>query len=112
LGVVEGVSQNFQLIEILERERNIMSKRENANRETVDKFCRHDKDTGSSEVQIALLTDRLSNLSEHFKKHPQDKHSMRGLLGVVSKRKKLIQYLRGEDLPRYRRVISDLGIRK
>jgi small subunit ribosomal protein S15 len=80
--------------------------------QVVEKFRVHEKDTGSPEVQIALLTKRLEQLTEHFKRHPQDKHSKRGLLAVVSKRKRLLQYLMGEDVNRYRSVISSLGLRK
>ena len=80
--------------------------------EVIEKFRINDKDTGSPEVQIALLTRRLEELSEHFGKHPQDKHSRRGLLKVVSQRKRLLAYLRGEDINRYRNTISALGLRK
>ena len=80
--------------------------------EIIAKYKRSDGDTGSAEVQIALLTKRLEVLSDHFKKHPQDKHSRRGLMGVVSRRKRLLQYLRGEDIERYRTLIAELGIRK
>ena len=78
----------------------------------IEKFRVHGKDSGSPEVQIALLTKRLEVLSEHFKRHPQDKHSRKGLLGVVSRRKRLLSYLRKEDVSRYRTLISTLGIRK
>ena len=78
----------------------------------IEKFRVHDSDTGSPEVQVAMLTKRLDVLTEHFQKHPQDKHSRRGLMGVVSRRKRLLQYLRGEDIGRYRTIISSLGLRK
>ncbi len=81
-------------------------------REIVEKFRLHDKDTGSSEVQIALLTERINYLTEHFKVHKKDHHSRRGLLKLVSLRRTLLGYLRGEDVERYRNLIERLGIRK
>lgn len=72
----------------------------------------HDKDTGSSEVQISLLTNRISSLTEHFKTHKKDHHSRRGLLRMVSKRRKLLDYLRRRDEGKYQAVIAALGIRK
>ena len=72
----------------------------------------HDTDTGSPEVQVALLTRRINDLTEHFKTHVKDNHSRRGLLKLVSQRRRLLDYLRGKDAERYREVISRLGIRK
>lgn len=72
----------------------------------------HPKDTGSPEVQIALLSERISYLTEHFRVHRKDHSSRRGLLIMVGKRKRLLNYLRGEDPERYQRVIERLGIRK
>ena len=80
--------------------------------QTIEKYRVHNTDTGSPEVQIALLTERLNTLSEHFKRHPQDAHSRRGLMGVVSRRKRLLQYLRKEDVNRYRTILNSLGLRK
>ena len=80
--------------------------------EVIDKFKVNDKDTGSPEVQVAILTKRLEQLTTHFSKHPADKHSRRGLLQIVSRRKKLLNYLRNEDVNRYRTLISELGLRK
>lgn len=79
---------------------------------TIEKFRLHESDTGSADVQIALLTKRLETLREHFNKHPGDKHSRRGLLGIVSKRGRLLKYLKRTDLPRYRSTIQTLGLRK
>ena len=73
---------------------------------------RHEKDTGSSEVQIALLTERLNELSEHFKVHTKDHHSRRGLLKIVSKRRRLLDYLKKSDAERYQALISRLGLRR
>ena len=78
----------------------------------VEKHRVHKQDTGSSDVQIALLTQRLEVLSDHFKRHPQDQHSQRGLFGVVSKRKRLLSYLKRQNTDRYRAVIDALGLRK
>ena len=72
----------------------------------------HESDTGSPEVQVALLTQRINDLTEHFKTHVKDNHSRRGLLKLVSQRRRLLNYLRSKDAERYREVISRLGIRK
>jgi small subunit ribosomal protein S15 len=80
--------------------------------EVIKKFRIHDKDSGSPEVQIALLTSRLENLSRHLEKNDQDKHSRKGLLGIVSKRKRLLSYLKNENVDRYRKTIESLGLRK
>ena len=80
--------------------------------ELITKFKTHDSDTGSPEVQIALLTERISYLTEHFKTHAKDHHSRRGLLKLVSKRRRLLDYLRKASLERYRKVVSTLGLRK
>jgi small subunit ribosomal protein S15 len=69
-------------------------------------------DTGSSEVQIALLTERLNYLTEHFKEHKKDHHSRRGLIKIVNRRRKLLDYLKREDLNRYQAIIQQLGIRR
>ncbi|HKQ05263.1 MAG: 30S ribosomal protein S15 [Blastocatellia bacterium] len=72
----------------------------------------HESDTGSPEVQVALLTQRINDLTEHFKTHVKDNHSRRGLLKLVSQRRRLLDYLRRKNAERYREVISRLGIRK
>jgi small subunit ribosomal protein S15 len=80
--------------------------------EIVNKFRTHDHDTGSPEVQIALLTERIGYLTEHFKTHVKDHHSRRGLLKMVSKRRRLLDYLKRVSLDRYRRVVGTLNLRK
>lgn len=80
--------------------------------EIINQFKQHDGDTGSSEVQIALLTERISHLTEHFKVHKKDFHSRRGLLKLVGKRRRLLDYLKKKDLEKYRSLIKDLGIRR
>lgn len=80
--------------------------------EIVAKFKRHEKDTGSAEVQIALLTRRIQHLTEHFNTHKKDHHSRRGLLKLVGRRKRLLEYLKREDVNRYRELIKELGLRK
>ncbi len=80
--------------------------------EVVTKYRRHDKDTGSPEVQVALLTERIAYLTEHFKTHKKDHHSRRGLLKLVGQRRRLLDYLRTVDLARYKALIDQLGIRK
>ena len=73
---------------------------------------RSDKDTGSAEVQIALLTERLNGLSEHFKMHKKDHHSRRGLIKIVNQRRRLLDYLKRKDVERYRAIIGTLGLRR
>ena len=72
----------------------------------------HGTDTGSPEVQVALLSERINYLTEHFQSHPKDHHSRRGLLQLVGQRRRLLDYLKGKDLKRYRGLIERLGIRK
>ncbi|MGD2139481.1 MAG: 30S ribosomal protein S15 [Burkholderiales bacterium] len=78
----------------------------------VTSYQRGNSDTGSPEVQIALLTARINDLTGHFKSHVKDHHSRRGLLRMVSRRRKLLDYLRRSDVDRYRQVIESLGLRK
>jgi small subunit ribosomal protein S15 len=80
--------------------------------EVVQKFARKAGDTGSPEVQIALLSERITYLTDHFKVHLKDHHSRRGLLMMVSQRRRLLDYLKSKNLDRYRSVIETLGIRK
>jgi small subunit ribosomal protein S15 len=80
--------------------------------EVVKKFARSESDTGSPEVQIALLSERISYLTEHFRAHVKDHHSRRGLLMLVSQRRRLLDYLKKKDVKRYRDLIQTLGIRK
>ncbi len=81
-------------------------------KEIIDQFKRHDKDTGSPEVQIALLTHRIKHLTEHLKIHKKDHHSRRGLMMLVGKRRRLLNYLRRTDFDRYQNLIKALGLRK
>jgi len=80
--------------------------------EIVSDFQHHDSDTGSAEVQIALLSERITELTEHFKIHKKDHHSRRGLLKLVGQRRRLLDYLKKRDFLRYKEVIERLGIRK
>ena len=81
-------------------------------KDTIGKFAIHDGDTGSPEVQIALLTERINYLTEHFKTHVKDFHSRRGLLKLVSQRRKLLDYLKRKDADTYRGLIERLSLRK
>lgn len=81
-------------------------------REVIDGYRRHEGDTGSTEVQVALLTERLGQLQEHFATHKKDHHSRRGLFKIVSHRRRLLDYLKNEDLERYQSLIERLGIRR
>jgi small subunit ribosomal protein S15 len=83
-----------------------------AKTELIKQYRRHDADCGSPEVQVAVLTNRITYLTEHFKVHKKDHHSRRGLLQLVGRRRRLLDYLRGVDEARYRAVIDRLGIRK
>lgn len=80
--------------------------------EIITNFRQHEKDTGSPEVQIALLSNRITSLTDHFKTHAKDHHSRRGLLKLVSQRRHLLDYLKRSDIERYRNIIKALGIRK
>ena len=80
--------------------------------EIINTFKKHDSDTGSPEVQIAILTERITYLTEHFKIHKKDHHSRRGLLKLVGQRRRLLDYLKGKELDRYKKVIEKLGIRR
>jgi len=81
-------------------------------REVIAKFGKSEADTGSPEVQIALLTRRINQLTEHLREHRHDHHSRRGLLMLVGQRRRLLNYLRGKDLDRYRGLIQELGLRR
>ena len=80
--------------------------------EMIEKYRIHEKDTGSPEVQIAILTERINHLTEHFKLHKKDFHSRRGLLKMVGQRRRLLDYLKKKDLARYRQLIKSLGLRR
>jgi small subunit ribosomal protein S15 len=78
----------------------------------INQYRTHDNDTGSPEVQVAILTHRIVELTEHFKTHTKDHHSRRGLLKMVGRRRRLLDYLKGKDVERYRSTIERLGLRK
>ena len=78
----------------------------------IKKFARKENDTGSPEVQVAIVTTRITNLSEHFKTHKKDNHSRRGLLKLVSQRRKILDYVKSKDENRYKTLIEQLGIRR
>ena len=80
--------------------------------EIIDRFKKHDVDTGSPEVQIGILSERISVLTEHLKTHSKDHHSRRGLLKMVGHRRRLLNYLQKQDIERYRAVVRDLGLRR
>lgn len=80
-------------------------------KQIIKKFSRHEKDTGSPEVQIALMSGRINELTEHLKEHKKDFHSQRGLLNLASRRKRLLNYLRRKDYKRFEKVVKDLNIR-
>ena len=80
--------------------------------ETISKFARSEGDTGSPEVQVALLTERINHLNEHLQVHRGDHHSRRGLLKMVGRRRRLLGYLKDKDIERYRALIAELGLRR
>ncbi len=77
----------------------------------IRKYQRHASDTGSTELQVSMLTERILGLTDHFRTHKKDHHGRRGLMTMVSKRRRLLNYLKGTDLERYRKLIADLGLR-
>ncbi|MDI9475921.1 MAG: 30S ribosomal protein S15 [Natronincolaceae bacterium] len=85
---------------------------QNDKKTIIDAFKTHENDTGSQEVQIALLTERINHLNEHLKIHKKDHHSRRGLLRMVGKRRKMLNYLMDKDIEKYREVIAKLKLRK
>lgn len=80
--------------------------------ETISKHRKHGTDTGSPEVQIALLSERINHLTDHLKDHPKDHHSRRGLLMMVGRRRRLLDYVKGRDINRYREIVAELGLRR
>ncbi len=88
-----------------------MSIKKEEKKDLISKFSINDNDTGSAEVQIAVLTQRINNLIEHFKNHKHDNHSKRGLVALVNNRKKLLSYLSNKDKEKYNKLITDLKIR-
>jgi small subunit ribosomal protein S15 len=80
--------------------------------EVIQRFAKHDGDTGSPEVQVALLTTRINELTEHLRDHKKDHHSRRGLLMMVGQRRRLLNYLRRRDIARYRELVQELGLRR
>jgi small subunit ribosomal protein S15 len=83
-----------------------------AKSEVIHRFAKHEGDTGSPEVQVALLTARINELTEHLREHKKDHHSRRGLLMMVGQRRRLLSYLRRHDIGRYRDLVQELGLRK
>lgn len=81
-------------------------------KEIIDRFRLHEKDTGSPEVQVAILSNRINYLTDHFKTHKKDHHSRRGLLKLVGQRRRLLNYLKKTELSRYQTIIKELGLRK
>ncbi len=81
-------------------------------KEIINEFGKSDNDTGSAEVQVALMSNRIDHLTEHLKNHTKDHHTRRGLLMLVGKRRRLLQYLQNEDVQRYRNIIEKLGLRR
>ncbi len=91
---------------------NPMSITADRKKELIAQYATREGDTGSPEVQVAILSERIVNLTEHFKTHTHDNHSRRGLLKLVSQRRRLLDFLKGKDGERYRTLIADLGLRR
>ena len=88
-----------------------MSIKKDTKKEIISKFATNEKDTGSAQVQIAVISERINNLTEHFKLHKHDNHSKRGLVALVNKRKKLLSYISKKNNTKYKEIIKDLNIR-
>ncbi len=88
-----------------------MSIKKDTKKEIISKFATNEKDTGSAQVQIAVLSERINNLTEHFKLHKHDNHSKKGLVALVNKRKKLLSYISKKDNDKYKEIIKELKIR-
>ncbi len=88
-----------------------MSIKNDTKKEIISKFANNEKDTGSAQVQIAVLSERINNLTEHFKLHKHDNHSKKGLVALVNKRKKLLSYISKKDNDKYKEIIKELKIR-
>lgn len=89
-----------------------MAQTQEVKQDIIEKYRIHDTDTGSPEVQVALLTERINELTEHFKIHKQDHHGRRGLLKLVGRRRRLLDYMKRKDVERYRQAIQRLGLRR
>jgi len=89
-----------------------MSVTKDQKREIIEHHRTHERDTGSPEIQVALLTERINQLTEHFKVHQKDHHSRGGLLKMVGKRRRLLEYLKGKSMERYQTLIKELGLRR
>jgi small subunit ribosomal protein S15 len=89
-----------------------MSVTKERKQEVISEYQKGDKDTGSPEVQVAVLSERIANLTEHFKTHAKDNHSRRGLIKMVQQRRRLLDYVKDRDQPRYEALISRLGLRR
>jgi small subunit ribosomal protein S15 len=94
------------------KEESALAQTREAKVQIVENYRVHEHDTGSPEVQVALLTNRITQLTDHFKTHSKDHHGRRGLLKLVGRRRRLLDYLKGQDVDRYRKTIERLGIRK
>lgn len=110
LTALMGQSETRHVATIIERDTMSISAEKKA--ELIGKFARTKGDTGSPEVQVAILTERINNLTEHFKINKKDNHSRRGLLAMVATRRKLLDYVKGKDEERYKTLIGELGIRR
>ena len=95
-----------------ESRKSIMAFSPSQKSEVIDEFRAHEADTGSARVQIALLTRRINDLTEHFRKHPQDHHGRQGLLKMVGRRRRLLDYVKRTDVEAYRRILGELQLRK
>jgi small subunit ribosomal protein S15 len=111
-GSATGALVGTQGFEAEEIEKGSLALTSMSKEQVIEKFKRSPGDTGSPEVQIALLTQRLQKLAGHFAGHPKDHHSRRGMLDIVSERKRLLQYLKREEIGRYRATLAALGLRK
>jgi len=104
--------QKSDILVLAKEGAKIMSVKRKKKKEIIDKFKEHPEDTGSAKVQVAILTERINNLTDHFKSHAKDFHSRRGLLMLVGKRRRLLKYIKDNDPQKYQKVLKELKLRK
>lgn len=107
-----GISKIRRVTRVLRKKRGVLDMTKDQKTAVIEKYQLHTTDTGSTEVQIALLTERINELNEHLAIHKKDHHSRRGLLRLVGKRRNLSKYMKEKDIEKYRELIAKLGLRK
>ena len=109
---MKGLKKEKKIVRIYTQEDYEVALQAQEKKQIIDEFKKHENDTGSPDVQVAILTKRINDLTEHFKIHKKDHHSRRGLLMLVGQRRRLLNYLRDHDIKRYRELVQTLNLRK